>query len=660
MLIGCALERDIEARTPHFCESLHLGVDFQAHGNVVIFAIFNNRTNARHIDHYTKKYRFIHNYLCNFKNQLIYFCGMNVRRSALSVLLVSLGFISTSFAEIKVVKYYWDAPAIQYQNRRLYVVFENTDTTKDFYGNATVRCGGEYFGVAQILSIFKGGQDGVFFDDEVPFGGDLVCTSDVVQSSNGATVLNNAPLSLSSDADTDGDGTPNSLDTDDDNDGIPDTVEVSMGTNPLSKDSDGDGVYDKQDPFPLDKGEWADADADGIGDNKDTDDDNDGVSDAQELQLGSNPKSSDTDGDGLSDGYEVQLGTSLNSKDTDGDGLTDKQEVEMGTNPLSRDTDGDGVPDNIDPFPLDKLENKDTDGDGIGNATDTDDDNDGLSDSQEMAIGTDPLKADTDGDGLTDKQEVSLKTNPLSRDTDGDGVPDNLDAFPLDPRYSKDVDGNGIPDEIQSVQNMRIGTPVETPVYWNYGDATATGTFAISPDSTSTVAAIVNAQTGELPLSKKEDDDKDGLSNYDEVMVYKTDPLKADTDGDGLTDKQEVDLKSSPFLVDTDGDGISDKADEYVLDKTNGLTDDDHDGLLAKVEKEYWLDPTTKYTYWIIHDYYMYLLIKYGWILLLILLAMYLYWRHRRKESRLLAADKKRREREDRYRKELENRKKVG
>jgi hypothetical protein len=585
---------------------------------------------------------------------------MNIRRSVLSVLLVTLGFISTSFAEVKVVKYYWDAPAVQYQNRRLYVVFENTDISKDFYGNATVRCGNDYFGVAQILSIFKGGQDGVFFDDEVPFGGDLVCTSDVVQSSNGVTVLNDAPLSLSSDADTDGDGTPNSLDTDDDNDGIPDTVEISMGTNPLSKDTDGDGVYDKQDPFPLDKGEWADADADGIGDNKDTDDDNDGVSDAQELQLGSNPKSSDTDGDGLSDGYEVQLGTSLNSKDTDGDGLTDKQEVEMGTNPLSRDTDGDGVPDNIDPFPLDKLENKDTDGDGIGNATDTDDDNDGLSDSQEMAIGTDPLKADTDGDGLTDKQEVLLKTNPLSKDTDGDGVPDNLDAFPLDPRYSKDVDGNGIPDEIQSAQNMRIGTPVQTPVYWNYGGTTASGTFAIAPDATTTIAAITNAQTGEQPLSKKEDDDKDGLSNYDEVMVYKTDPLKADTDGDGLSDKQEVDLKSSPLLVDTDGDKIDDKADEYLLDKTNGLTDDDHDGLLAKVEKEYWLDPTTKYTYYVLHDYWTYLLIKYGWILLFILLASYLYWRHRRKESRMLAVDKKRREREDRYRKELENRKKIG
>lgn len=562
-------------------------------------------------------------------------------------------------AEVKVVKYYFDQPAIQYQNRRLYVIFENTDISKDFLGNATVKCGGDYFGTAQVLSIFKGGQDGVFFDDEVPFGGDFVCKADVTQSPSGNLVLSGSPVNLTSDADTDGDGIPNSTDTDDDNDGLSDTVELSMGTNPLLKDTDGDGVLDKQDAFPLDRTEWADADADGIGDNKDTDDDNDGVSDVQEAQLGSDPKNKDTDGDGLSDGYEVQLGTSLTNKDTDGDGLTDKEEVDRGLNPLSKDTDGDGVPDNIDPFPLDKLENKDTDGDGIGNTTDTDDDNDGLLDTQEMVLGTDPLKSDTDGDGLTDKQEVQLKTNPLAKDTDGDGVIDSQDAFPIDPRYSKDVDGNGIPDEVQTAKNMSIGTPVPTPVYWNYADTTASGTYAISPEATTSLMAIVDATTGASPISKKEDDDNDGLSNYDELMAYNTDSNKADTDGDGLTDKQEIDQKLNPLVADTDGDGIGDKQDEYPNDRTNGLTDDDHDGLIAKVEKQYWLDPTTKYSYFVFHDYFTYLVIKYGWILLVILLALYLYLRHKRKERRLLIADRKRREREEKYRQQLESRDRI-
>lgn len=55
------------------------------------------------------------------------------------------------------------------------------------------------------------------------------------------------------------------------------------------------------------------------------------------------------------------------------------------------------------------------------------------------------------------------------------------------------------------------------------------------------------------------DTDFDGLTDYEEVVANKTDPLKADTDGDGLTDYEEVKVYSSdPLSVDTDGDGYSD------------------------------------------------------------------------------------------------------
>lgn len=40
---------------------------------------------------------------------------------------------------------------------------------------------------------------------------------------------------------------------------------------------------------------------------------------------------------------------------------------------------------------------------------------------------------DNDGDGLTNAQELALGTSPDNADTDGDGVNDRLDAFPLDP-----------------------------------------------------------------------------------------------------------------------------------------------------------------------------------------------------------------------------------
>ena len=56
----------------------------------------------------------------------------------------------------------------------------------------------------------------------------------------------------------------------------------------------------------------------------------------------------------------------------------------------------------------------DADGDGIPDATDDDADNDGLTNAEEMELGTDPYNPDTDGDGVTDFGEVAGSgTDPL-------------------------------------------------------------------------------------------------------------------------------------------------------------------------------------------------------------------------------------------------------
>lgn len=78
----------------------------------------------------------------------------------------------------------------------------------------------------------------------------------------------------------------------------------------------------------------------------------------------------------------------------------------------------------------------------------------------------------------------------------------------------------------------------------------------------------------------KADSDGDGLSDGDEVHKYKTDPLKADTDGDGLSDGDELlKHKTNPLKADSDGDGLNDY-DEIMVYKTDPLkADTDGDGL---------------------------------------------------------------------------------
>ena len=55
------------------------------------------------------------------------------------------------------------------------------------------------------------------------------------------------------------------------------------------------------------------------------------------------------------------------------------------------------------------------------------------------------------------------------------------------------------------------------------------------------------------------DDDSDGISNFDEIIIYKTDSSLNDSDGDGLSDYSELNIHlTDPRKKDTDDDGVSD------------------------------------------------------------------------------------------------------
>ena len=64
---------------------------------------------------------------------------------------------------------------------------------------------------------------------------------------------------------------------------------------------------------------------------------------------------------------------------------------------------------------------------------DSDRDDDGLTNAEEAARGTDPDNPDSDGDTLLDGDEVEAGTSPLAADSDGDGLRDDIDPDPLVP-----------------------------------------------------------------------------------------------------------------------------------------------------------------------------------------------------------------------------------
>lgn len=175
---------------------------------------------------------------------------------------------------------------------------------------------------------------------------------------------------------------PDPWSLDSDGDGLVDGYEEATGTDPLNPDSDGDGLEDYQ-----------------------------------ELSWTTDPLDPDTDDDGLLDGEEATLKTDPLDPDTDGDGLDDGLEVSLSWNPLSDDSDDDRLSDGEEYFVYHS--------DGLN----WDSDGDGMSDRWEVDYGFDLLDAsdgssDADGDGLTNSEEFKIDTDPRNKDSDGDGMSD--------------------------------------------------------------------------------------------------------------------------------------------------------------------------------------------------------------------------------------------
>ncbi|MHA2249020.1 MAG: PKD domain-containing protein [Candidatus Kariarchaeaceae archaeon] len=322
---------------------------------------------------------------------------------------------------------------------------------------------------------------------------------------------------------------------------------------------------------------------------KDTDDD--GIADPVEYVLGN-----DKDGDGLPALYEEIYGTSDDNPDTDGDGLTDGfgpyGEIQLGTDATDPDTDGDRLDDGeeISGWQIELITPK---GlivkDVTSDPTSSDTDHDGVIDFYEFNLKIDPRNADTDFDGLNDLDEQDYGTSLLNKDTDFDGISDF--------------------DEI---------TKGFTTTYYDAEGLELSQTYylnPLSPDSDEDNITDYDEAFVYGSIGTNKDSDRDGINDYDEIFIYNTETNNADTDGDGLADGIEVtgfdipvvliskgvysengtvitqpevsnytiSITTDPLKMDTDGDGLTDW-EELVGDPDNvgdpTSVDSDGDGIL--------------------------------------------------------------------------------
>ena len=376
---------------------------------------------------------------------------------------------------------------------------------------------------------------------------------------------------------------------------------IGTGTSPILSDSDGDGLDDASE----------------IGvygtDPLKTDTDGDGLSDGQEMVHGTNPFVRDTDGDGLNDGWEVDngldpfsaVGDDGASGDPDGDGLDNAAECRLGTDPLVVDTDEDSISDfeeavcwsAANPMPwLDIHE--------LTNLTEA------ISNSQHGVVSCD-LLVPVILQGVAVSNITVSKCGMVMFNRPGYGNPEiphvnyRMGTMLVDSNcftvaaYSGYLNvasdssicvGAGVVDGVSYLVveylGMRLGTnsvsfQVSVPVgvaadrvCVSYADVIGAGADGRS--------ASVGFQTfgGHDLVSycwRSEGMIHDGLG-LSFVIGLGTDPARSDTDGDGLSDGDELDEGTDPFVADMDLDGLPDGI-EVAIGTNPFQPDTDGDGM---------------------------------------------------------------------------------
>jgi len=293
-------------------------------------------------------------------------------------------------------------------------------------------------------------------------------------------------------------------------------------------------------------------------------------------------------------------------RDQDLDGIPFDVEVAAGYRPFDPDSDSDGIPDGVEDanrdgvFTEDETDalDQDTDDDGLVDGFE-DLDSDGVVDPEE----TDPRLPDTDGDGRCDYVRF---------DDDGDGVDPPSECVDLAPAVAiVEFDGRppfvrAGPDDkfllwrtlsaercVLSASTDDPGFPLDVSVQMDVFPVglNVTTTFTLTCEGPGSPAVA------EVTMVVDVDTDNDRLLDGLE-RLYGYDPLRADTDEDGIDDgfeDQDADglvgeYETDPRDADTDDDGLLDGDEswwganyEHLGDPRDADTDDD--GLLDGAER---------------------------------------------------------------------------
>ena len=332
----------------------------------------------------------------------------------------------------------------------------------------------------------------------------------------------------------------------------------------------------------------------------------------------------DSDGDGLIDPVETLWTlTDPDSPDTDGDWLFDGEELALGTDPLSADTDGDGLADYlelggiaVEPHPDVFLE-----GGILTNLTAA------IRADTSRCVGVNlsapvSLLNETfthlsiDMNGLIYLRKADATSPIFARPSCSDisdasfptgtfvvaGCWTHLSLSTNAPASSIEMKGNGQFTWVE-YSNMRLAdapSPEDCIVSFQVLLPNDEIPFFILLYRTSGVhsdgrLASVGAcgRDGAFRASfchREQGRITDGMMLYVDPG-YGTDPLAADTDGDGLSDGAKIDTYGTdPLCADSDGDGLND-AQEILLGTSPANPDSDGDGLLDGWEVSHSLNP---------------------------------------------------------------------